>query len=852
MRLSLASKLALPYVRPRENPKPPNLNFSPNNFKFQTLHNRLIHNLNVGLLQKAVSTLDLMVDHGLHPDLSTYSLFLKSCIRSRSFELGKLVHAHLLHSKLELDSLTLNSLISLYSKHGDWAKANEIFESMGNKRNLVSWAAIVSCFANNDMEYEAILAFVDMVENGFYPNEYCFAAVIRACSNMEDISIGETIFGSVIKSGYIESDVCVGCALIDMFAKGGGDLVNAYKIFVKMPDKNGVTWTLMMTRLAQLGCAREAIDLFLEMVLNGLVPDQFTFSSVISACAELELLSFGKQLHSQVVRYGLDLGHCVGSSLVDMYAKCEVDGPMGDSRKVFDQMPNHNVTSWTALITGYVQSGGHDVEAIKLFCEMISSHVRPNHFTFSSILKASANLSELSTGKQVHTLAAKLGLASVDCVGNSLISMYAQSGQMEDSRRAFDVLFDKNLISYNTIVNAYAKNFDSEEAFDLFYEINDMGFEASAFTFSSLLSGAARIGAIGKGEQIHARLLKSGFNSNQITRNALISMYSRCGNVEAAFKLFSEMENRNIISWTSIVTGFSKHGFAQRALALFHEMLDSGISPNEITFTAVLSACSHAGLLSEGWKHFKSMYPKHGIVPRMEHYACMVDLLGRSGSLSEALEFINSMPFMADALIWRTFLGACRVHGNIELGKHAANMILKQDQYEPAAFVLLANLYASTGQWEEVAQIRKKMRERNLIKEAGSSWIEVENKVYKFHVGDTSNPSALEIYDELDRLVSKIKELGYVPNTDLVLHDVEEEQKEQYLFQHSEKIAVVFGLINTSKSKPISVFKNLRICGDCHSAIKYMSVATGREIVVRDSNRFHHIKNGTCSCNDYW
>lgn len=312
------------------------------------------------------------------------------------------------------------------------------------------------------------------------------------------------------------------------------------------------------------------------------------------------------------------------------------------------------------------------------------------------------------------------------------------------------------------------------------------------------------------------------------------------------------MEDRNVVSWTSMVTGFAKHGFAAKALETFHNMLEAGVRPNEITYIAVLSACSHVGLISEGWKHFKSMNVEHGIVPRMEHYACMVDLLGRSGCLEEAMEFINSMPFKADALVLRTFLGACRVHGNIDLGKHAAKMILAQDPNDPAAHILLSNLYASTGQWDEVAEIRKNMKERNLTKEAGCSWIEVENKVHKFYMGDTSHSEVVEISDELDQLALEIKELGYVPNTDFVLHDVEEEQKEQYLFQHSEKIAVAFGFISTSKSKPIRVFKNLRVCGDCHTAFKYFSIARGREIVVRDSNRFHHFKDGKCSCNDYW
>ncbi|KAB1220578.1 hypothetical protein CJ030_MR3G015831 [Morella rubra] len=855
--LPSSPRLSLPSLEPPCNPsrqKLPSSLSTTQNANFRVLNRRLIHELNVGQLRKAISTLDVMAQNDSHPDLTSYSLLLKSCIRSGSFELGKLVHARLNHSQLELNSVILNSLISLYSKCGDWAKAKGIFRSMGDKRDLVSWSAMVSCFANNDLQLEAIRTFLELLEDGFYPNEYCFAAVIRACSNADSISVGRMIFGFVIKSGYFGADVCVGCALIDMLVKGSNDVDTAFKVFQKMPEKNAVTWTLMITRFMQSGHTREAIDLFLDMVLSGYVPDQFTLSGVLSACTELELLSLGRQLHSWVVRVGSGSDVCVSCCLVDMYAKCSAHGSLDDSRKVFNQMTDHNVMSWTAIITGYVQSGGegHDKEAAHLFIEMIKGHVLPNHFTFSSVLKACANLSEPRIGEQVYSQAVKLGLASVNCVGNSLISMYARSGMMEDARKAFDLLVEKNLISYNTIVDGYAKYLNSNEAFELFHELEDTGMGASTFTFASLLSGAASTGAIGKGEQIHARLLKSGFESNQCICNALISMYSRCGNIEAAFQVFNHMDDRNVISWTSMITGFAKHGFASRALEMFCKMLEVGVKPNDITYIAVLSACSHVGLTSEGWKYFNSMYKEHGIAPRMEHYACMVDILGRAGSLSEGFEFINSMPFKADALVWRTFLAACQVHGHKELGEHAAKMILEQDPRDPAAYILLSNLYASSGQWEDVAIIRKTMKERNLVKEAGCSWVEVESKVHKFHVGDTSHPLAREIYDELNQLSLKIKKLGYVPDTGFVLHDVEDEQKEQYLSQHSEKIAVAFGLISTAKSKPIRVFKNLRVCGDCHAAIKFISMATSREIVVRDSNRFHHFKDGTCSCNDYW
>lgn len=712
---------------------------------------------------------------------------------------------------------------------------------------------MISGFAHSGLNLEAILLFFEMVEFGERPNQFCFSAAIRACSNLEYARNGLVIFGFLMKTGYFESDVCVGCALIDLFVKGFGDLESAKKLFDEMPEKNSVSWTLMITRFMQMGSPMDAVELFSDMLIAGSVPDRFTFSSSLSACSELGLLHIGRQLHSWVVKTGLSLDVCVGCSLVDMYAKSTADGSMDESRKVFDRMPEHNVMSWTAVITGYVQNGGRDVEAIELYCRMITEgRVKPNHFTFASLLKACGYLFNSRLSEQIHGHAVKLGLTEVNCVGNSLISMYAKMDRMEDARKAFEFLFQKNLVSYNALVDGYTKNMDSGEAFGLLNQIENVGVGADAFTYASLLSGAASIGAVGKGEQIHARLLKAGFDSNLSVCNALISMYTRCGNIEAGFQVFSEMGDRNVISWTSIITGFAKHGFARQALDLFKQMLDFGVQPNEVTYIAVLSACSHAGLIDEGWRHFDSMHKEHGIRPRMEHYACMVDILGRSSFLDKALEFINSMPFTADALVWRTLLGACHVHGNTELGRHAAEMILEQDPNDPAAHVLLSNLYASTGQWENVAKIRKGMKERSLMKEAGCSWIEIANNVHKFYVGDTKHPEAREIYQELDRLAIKIKEMGYVPDTNFVLHEVEEEQKEQYLFQHSEKIALAYGLISTAKSKPIRIFKNLRVCGDCHTAMKYISVATGREMVVRDSNRFHHIKDGKCSCNDYW
>lgn len=804
----------------------------------------------MGHIRDAFSTLDMMTQNNIQPDLVSYCVLLKSCIRRRDISRGRLIHHRLLQSRVEPDSVFLNSLIALYSKCGDWELARDVFDEMGEKRDLVSWSSMISCYAHhNGKESEAVKKFLQMLELGFRPNQFCFAAVIQACYGGDLLSIGLSTFGFAIKTGFLNADLCVGCALIDMFAKTE-DLVSARKVFDGMPERNIVVWTLMITRYAQQGVADKALELFSGMSTNGFRPDQFTLSSIISAVTELGSTHIGQQLHSQAIRLGLSSDVCVSCSLLDMYAKSASKRSMVDSRKIFDKMRDHNVMSWTAIITGYVQSGGQDNEAIDLFNKMIEGNVRPNQFTYSTILKACANLSDANIGDQIHGWVVKSGLSPVNCIGNSLVSMYSRAGKMEEARKAFDFLFDKNLISCNAIFDGYSKNSKMGDAFKLINDNLDVGL--TSFTFSSLLSAAASIGSMSKGQQLHGRILKLGFQSDIGVCNALVSMYSRCGDIDDAWLVFKEIANMNVISWTSMIAALAKHGQARHALELFDEMLCSDCKPNEVTYISVLSACSHVGLVKEGWEHFYSMSRDHNIIPKIEHYACMVDLLGRSGFMKEAVEIIESMPFDPDDLIWRTLLGSCRIHGNMRLGEYAAEKILKLKPDDSAAHILLSNLYAAAGQWENAAEVRTNMKQRCVSKEAGLSWMEVANRVHKFFVADTKHAQARKIYAKLEELRIEIKKMGYVPDLNCVLHEVEEEQKEKYLFQHSEKIALAFGLISTSAPRPIRIFKNLRICGDCHNAIKLITKHTGRVVVLRDSNRFHCFTDGVCSCGDHW
>jgi pentatricopeptide repeat protein len=379
------------------------------------------------------------------------------------------------------------------------------------------------------------------------------------------------------------------------------------------------------------------------------------------------------------------------------------------------------------------------------------------------------------------------------------------------------------------------------------------GIELSPVTISCVLPACAILAALQQGKEIHNYAIKRELRSNVSVGSALVDMYGKCGDVEIARKVFDKMNKRDVILWTSLIAGYGMHGYGEDALALFHHMERTNLKPDHVTFVALLSACSHAGLINEGWQCFDRMKIEYRITPLVEHYACMVDLLGRSGHLDEAYEFIKKMPIEPSSGVWGALLGACRVHCNVHLAEIVAEHLFEMEPGNPGFYVLLSNIYAAVGRRDGVHEVRSMMKERGVKKMPGCSWIELNNKVHAFIAGDKSHPRLEEIHATLENLVQQLKEEGYSPDTRFVLDDVEEEEeKKRILSGHSEKLAIIFGLISTSPGTPIRITKNLRMCGDCHSASKYISKVVARRITVRDLNRFHHFEDGLCSCGDYW
>lgn len=548
-------------------------------------------------------------------------------------------------------------------------------------------------------------------------------------------------------------------------------------------------------------------------------------------------------------------------------------------------MQDPNVYVWNTAIKAYTLHGPCNI-ALHLYVEMLQHGTPPANFSFPVILKAIASLGALSQGQQVHACILKSGsqIAEDVFVANSLLDMYAKCRELEAARRVFDIMPcrnvitftamldaharwgdmdgaravfeempERNVFSWTAMVTGYVRNNMPERALSVFRRMQREGVRADEVAVLSALSACARVGALELGRWIHDYAGRNGLRMVKVSlANALIDMYAKCGEIDEALTIFNGMAEKSVVSWNSMISGFAIHGLGVEALQLFREMHANGFAPNEVTFVGVLSSCSHNGLVEEGCKYFNDMHQVYGVKPNIRHYGCMVDLLGRAGRLKEAMDIINDMPMEPNAVVWGALLASCRRHGDVELGEHAMKKLIQLEPESSGNYVLLSNAYAVSGRWDDSAKVRAMMRGVGVVKEPGCSWVEGKNMVHEFVAGDKSHPKSEKIYELLDDLGERLKAAGYVPDTSSVLHDIEEEAKEELLGRHSEKLAIAFALISTEAKETIRVVKNLRVCRDCHNMTKYITKILGREIVMRDRNRFHHFKDGSCSCGDYW
>ncbi|KAF5182795.1 Pentatricopeptide repeat-containing protein [Thalictrum thalictroides] len=705
--------------------------------------------------------------YGIKPTRSTLGSVLSAIANLKAMDEGKRVHSEAIRLGLDSNVYVGSSLINMYAKCQIMESARNVFDELDEKNNVL-WNAMLGGFAQNAHHAKVMEMFTDMRACGFQPDGFTYTSILSACACLENLDAGRQLHSFIIKSN-LESNLYVGNAMVDMYAKSG-DLKNARRLFELIQYPDSISWNAIIVGYVHEEDEDEALNMFRRMTYDKIVPDQVSLSSTLSACANIRALQLGKQVHCYSVKSGFDLNIYAGSSLIDMYAKC---GVMETAHKVFTRMPEQSLVSRNALIAGYVQHNNSE-KAMDLFQDMIREGMKPSKFTFASMVAACSGSVKTNMAKQVHCYTLKSGVLHDDeFLGVSLLGAYLSSDSKEDAKNLFmEFQNHRSRVLWTAIISGHAQNGHAEEALWLFKSMRMDDALPDQATFVSVLSACASLAALKEGRQIHSLVVMNAFNLDEYTCSALLDMYAKCGEVGNSVQVFNEIDcKKDVICWNSMIVGFAKNGYADDSLKIFDQMAHTCIKPDDITFLGVLSACSHAGMVSEGLGYYNDMINYHGIQPRSDHYACMIDLLGRGGRLKEAEQFINDLPTEPDAMVWASLLSACRLHGDDILGQRAAEKLIELEPQNSAPYILLSNIYAASKNWDGVNMVRKSMRERRVTKFPGCSWIVVGKKTDLFVAGDKLHPNAGEICALLNDMTPLMKDHGYIAPVDSILHD---------------------------------------------------------------------------------
>lgn len=704
-----------------------------------------------------------MLSCGILPDNHTFPSVMKACSGLNNVGLGKLVHDAIRLTGCEFDMFVGSSLVKFYAENHCIDEARCLFDKMSQK-DCVLWNVMLNAYVMCGEFDNAIRAFKEMRSSETKPNPVTFACVLSVCAAEGMVDFGTQVHGFALSCG-LEFESSVANTLLAMYSKCG-QLFDAWKLFELMPHIDLVSWNGMIAGHVQNGLRDEALDLFREMIFSGVKPDAITFSSFLPSIAESASLKLGKEIHGYIIRNGVPLDAFLKSALIDIYFKCR-DVKM--ACKTFNQCTVVDIVMCTAMISGYVLNR-MNTDAVEMFRWLLEEKMVPNTVTLSSILPACADMAALKLGKELHGKIIKNGLDGKCHVGSGIIDMYAKCGKLDLAYKFFRRMSEKDVVCWNSMITSCSQNGKSEEAIGLFRQMAVEGMKHDCVSVSAALSSCADLPALHYGKEIHGCMIKGSCHSDRIAESVLIDMYAKCGNLDFARTVFDMMQGKQEAGWNSIIAAYGSHGRLEDSLTLFHEMLENKIKPDHVTFLAIISACGHAGRVDAGIHYFHCMTDEYGIPACMEHYACIVDLYARAGRLNEAFETIKSMPFAPDAGVWGTLLGACRVHGNVELAVVASRHLFDLDPQNSGYYVLLSNIHADAGQWGNVLKIRRLMKERGVQKVPGYSWIEVNNTTHIFVAADESHPESEQIYSLLKILLLDLKKEGYSPQSYLRMH----------------------------------------------------------------------------------
>ncbi|KAL9248315.1 hypothetical protein vseg_021652 [Gypsophila vaccaria] len=679
-----------------------------------------------------------MISTGVRPDDHTFPSLLKACADFGSVEKGKEVHGFAVKVGFDRNVYLGNTLMLFYSGCGDLGSARNVFDDMP-ERDAVSWNTMIGALSGHGGFGDAVGTYLEMkIEGGFLPNGVSVVSVLPACAELKDEVMARVVHGYVVKVGLI-CQVRIGNVFIDVYGKCG-NVKGSMQVFDGMEEKNVVSWNAVITSLAHTKCYDEALRMFKLMIDANIVLDGVTISSMLPVVVELEYFDAGKEIHGVSIRKELDSDLFILNSLLDMYSK---SGHLAEASSIFSKMNVRNVVTWNTMVANFARNN-NELAAIKLVMEMQNLGETPNSVTFTNVLPACARMGALASGKEVHARSIRNGAVFDIFVSNALIDMYTKCGFLDLAHNVFDNSF-RDQVSYNTLIVGYSQSVDCLRSLDLFKEMAVKGLEQDTVCFVGAIAACANSMALKSGKEIHGFVMRRLLHTHLFVSNSLLDLYMKCGKIDTAQKIFDRNYNKDVASWNTMILGYGMLGKFEMAIDLFEAMREHTIKPDSISFIAVLSACSHGGIVEKGKKYFDEMQAKN-INPTIIHYTCMVDLLGRAGLMQEAVDLIRDLPFEPDANIWGALLGASRLHGNIELAKLATEHLFVLKPEHSGYYVLLSNMLSEAGRWDEATRVRELMKSRGVKKDPAYSWVQGRDVVRAFLVGDYAQTSELDSY----------------------------------------------------------------------------------------------------------
>ncbi|KAG7651110.1 Pentatricopeptide repeat [Arabidopsis thaliana x Arabidopsis arenosa] len=696
------------------------------------------------LLDAAIDLYHRLVSETTQISKFVFPSVLRACAGSREhLSVGGKVHGRIIKGGVDDDAVIETSLLCMYGQTGNLSDAEKVFDGMP-VRDLVAWSTLVSSCLENGEVVKALRMFKCMVDDGVEPDAVTMISVVEGCAELGCLRIARSVHGQITRKMFdLDETLCN--SLLTMYSKCG-DLLSSERIFEKIAKKNAVSWTAMISSYNRGEFSEKALRSFSEMIKSGIEPNLVTLYSVLSSCGLIGLIREGKSVHGFAVRRELDPNYeSLSLALVELYAEC---GKLSDCETVLRVVSDRNIVAWNSLISLYAHRG-MVIQALGLFRQMVTQRIKPDAFTLASSISACENAGLVPLGKQIHGHVIRTDVSD-EFVQNSLIDMYSKSGSVDSASTVFNQIKHRSVVTWNSMLCGFSQNGNSVEAISLFDYMYHSYLEMNEVTFLAVIQACSSIGSLEKGKWVHHKLIISGLK-DLFTDTALIDMYAKCGDLNAAETVFRAMSSRSIVSWSSMINAYGMHGRIGSAISTFNQMVESGTKPNEVVFMNVLSACGHSGSVEEG-KYYFNLMKSFGVSPNSEHFACFIDLLSRSGDLKEAYRTIKEMPFLADASVWGSLVNGCRIHQKMDIIKAIKNDLSDIVTDDTGYYTLLSNIYAEEGEWEEFRRLRSAMKSSNLKKVPGYSAIEIDQKVFRFGAGEENRIQTDEIYRFLGNL----------------------------------------------------------------------------------------------------